>query len=74
MNQESQNRSRTNAEQWHLPKPETLPQPGYWPAALAFGITFMLWGVVTTYIVSAIGLIVSAVALAGWIGALRHGH
>jgi hypothetical protein len=74
MQTDSATRSRAEDEQWHLPKPEMLPQPGYWPAALAFGITFMLWGVVTTYLVSAVGLLVSVVALAGWIGALRHGR
>jgi hypothetical protein len=74
MQQDSQNQSRTSREGWLLPKPATLPQPSYWPAALALGIIFLLWGVVTTYVVSAIGLVVSAVALAGWIGALRHGQ
>lgn len=74
MQPDSQSQAQTDSQGWHVPMPESLPQPAYWPAALAFGITFLLWGVVTTYIISAIGLIVSAVALAGWIGDLRRGQ
>lgn len=57
---------------WGTPKPEVVPPPTYWPAVMAAGITFMLAGVVTTLIVSGVGLIVFAVALAGWIGDIRH--
>jgi len=51
-----------------------LPQPTYWPSVLALGITFLAWGLVTTWLITVIGLILFAVALAGWIGDLRHGH
>lgn len=64
---------------WHKPLPEKLPSPGYWPAIMALGITFMLWGlavgfnevVSTIVIIFFIGLVLFAVALAGWIGDLR---
>ena len=52
---------------------EDLPQPTYWPAAMAFGITFIFWGIVTTFIISGVGLIIFIVALVGWIGDIRHG-
>lgn len=64
---------------WHKPLPERLPKAGYWPAIMALGITFMLWGlavgfneVVSTIIILVlIGLILFSLALAGWIGDLR---
>lgn len=64
---------------WHKPLPEHLPKAGYWPAIMALGITFMLWGlavgfneiVSTIIILVLIGLILFTLALAGWIGDLR---
>lgn len=64
---------------WHKPLPEHLPKAAYWPAIMALGITFMLWGlavgfneVVSTIIILVlIGLILFSLALAGWIGDLR---
>jgi hypothetical protein len=51
---------------------EALPRPTYWPAVMAFGITLLFWGLVTSYLILVVGLIVLAVALAGWIGDLLH--
>ena len=51
-----------------------LPSPTYWPAVLALGITFLAWGLLTSALISGVGLALFVVALAGWIGALRHGH
>jgi len=59
---------------WHPPDHSELPQPTYWPAVLALGITFLAWGLVTSLVISGVGLILLALALAGWIGELRHGH
>ena len=64
---------------WHKPLPEHLPKPGYWPAIMALGITFMLWAlavgfnevVSTIIILFLVGLSLFTVALAGWIGDLR---
>jgi len=64
---------------WHKPKPEALPKPGYWPALMALGIVFLLWGFAlgfnevfsSSVVTSGIGLIVFITALAGWIGDLR---
>ncbi len=58
---------------WSRPKPEHVPRPTYWPAVLAFGITFLLWGIITTYIISAIGIVLMGIAIGGWIGDLKHG-
>lgn len=65
---------------WHRPLPEKLPRPGYWPAIMALGVTFMLWGlavgfnevVSTIIILFFVGLILFIIALAGWIGDLRN--
>jgi hypothetical protein len=64
---------------WHKPLPERLPKPGYWPAIMAMGVTFMLWGmavgfnevVSTIIILFFVGLSLFIVALIGWIGDLR---
>ena len=49
-----------------------LPRPTWWPAALALGIVFVLWGIVTSLVIVTVGLAVFAMALAGWIGDIRH--
>jgi hypothetical protein len=59
-------------EDWHRPRPDHIPRPTYWPVVMAVGITFLLWGVQTTWLISAVGLTLFVVALAGWIGELRH--
>ncbi len=65
---------------WHKPLPERLPTPGYWPAIMALGVTFMLWSlavgfnevVSTIIILFLVGLSIFTVSLVGWIGDLRH--
>jgi hypothetical protein len=59
---------------WVRPTVETLPRPTYWPVALAFGVVFALGGIVTAYVVSLVGVLLIAIAIAGWIGELRHEH
>lgn len=51
-----------------------LPRPTYWPVVLALGIIFLAWGIVTTIAITAVGLLLLALGLGGWIGALRNGH
>ncbi len=52
--------------------PERLAQPTYWPAVLALAIAFVLWGAVTSLVISGVGLLLAVIGLAGWIGELRH--
>lgn len=52
--------------------PETLPSPTYWPLVMGFGITFIFWGITSNYAISGVGLVLFAIALAGWIGDIRH--
>ena len=43
-----------------------LPSPSYWPITLAFGMTLLAVGIVSTIIISIVGVIVMLVAVAGW--------
>ena len=51
-----------------------MPRPTYWPAVLALGITFIAWGIISSYLITAAGLLLFVVAIAGWTGELLHGH
>jgi cytochrome c oxidase subunit 1 len=43
-----------------------LPSPSYWPIILAFGITLIAIGVVSTIFISLVGIVVMLVAIVGW--------
>ena len=58
--------------EWALARPEIIPRPTFWPAGLAFGITFLMWGLLTSPVLITVGLAVFIVSLVGWIGELRH--
>jgi hypothetical protein len=59
---------------WTRPTLDNLPRPTYWPATLAVGVVFALGGIVTSYLVSLVGVALVAIAIAGWVGELRHEH
>ena len=52
---------------WPAARPEHEPEPTWWPAALAFGITLCAWGIITSWLMFCGGLVVTAVAIGGWI-------
>ena len=54
-------------EKKYKAQPEKLPKPTYWPFFLAFGTILMFWGILTSWIISGIGLIFFGVSLTGWI-------
>jgi hypothetical protein len=56
---------------WHVPLPETLPQPTAWPAVLAFGSCLLAWGIVTSWVISLVGLIIFLAGAGGWIARMR---
>jgi hypothetical protein len=39
---------------------------------MAFGVTFLLWGIVTSPVLLAAGALVVTFSLIGWIGEMRH--
>lgn len=53
-------------------KPEQLPEPTYWPFFMAMGLAFTGWGLISTWLITAGGLIVFAISLIQWIKILRH--
>lgn len=55
---------------WSRPKPEKTPKPTYWPFALAVGLTFVAWGVISNLFVFFGGLLLFLVAIVAWIGDL----
>ena len=57
---------------WNRAQPERLPEPTAWPVALALAVAFILWGLVSTLMITAVGLAVFATALAGWIRDILH--
>jgi hypothetical protein len=57
---------------WTVLPPEKLPEPGVWPAALAMAITLLVWGLVTSLIITGVGVALFVAALAGWIRDIRH--
>ena len=48
-----------------------LPGPSYLPVLVAFGITLALVGLVVTWVVSAIGVVIFAVAAFRWVRETR---
>ena len=59
-------------EDWAIARPAIIPRPTFSPAGLAFGLTFLLWGLITSSVLIVVGLAVVVVSLIGWIGELRH--
>ena len=58
-------------EDWGKPRPDVIPRPTYVPAAMAFALTLTFWGLVTSPVVLAMGLVLFALSLAGWIAEMR---
>ena len=59
---------------WNRPKPDVIPRSTAWPAALALGVAFFAWGLITSPVLLAVGFALFALSLAGWIGEIRHEH
>jgi hypothetical protein len=52
---------------WEPLAHDRLPRPTFFPAGLAMGITFILWGLITSWVVLVVGIGLFAASLAGWI-------
>lgn len=59
---------------WTQPQGMHIPEPTYMPLALAIGAMCLLWGIVTTPLLSLAGGILFVIGISGWIGELRHEH
>lgn len=52
---------------WSNPIPEKMLKPTYWPFVLGLGITFLLGGIATRFLISGVGLFIFALGMIGWI-------
>jgi len=52
---------------------EHLPAPSIWPATVGAAMALMAFGVATNLALSALGVLLLAFGLFGWIRELRHG-
>jgi hypothetical protein len=59
-------------EDWGIARPEKPSAPTLYPAALSLAATLLVWGLISSLIVTAFGLVLFAVTLAGWIKDIRH--
>lgn len=60
---------------WSRPRALKVPRPTYWPAALAFGISLLALGALTTFVVAGAGFIILVLSISGWIHeVLREQH
>jgi hypothetical protein len=57
---------------WTRLPPGRLPHPTYFPAGLAMGVAFFFWGLITSWVIIAVGAGLFVAALAGWITDIRH--
>jgi hypothetical protein len=53
-------------EQQHDLSHISTPEPSFWPIVLAVGVVMMAAGVLWTPVVTALGLAVLLIAIAGW--------
>ena len=53
-------------------RPEKMPHPTYWPFFLALGVVMSFWGILTTFVITGMGILIFLVALSGWIANLLH--
>ncbi len=57
---------------WTPPRSQIIPRDTYSPAVMALAVVCLLWGLLTSYLISLLGFVLFALSLAGWIGELRH--
>jgi len=71
---ESRSGIREAGQQWSEPLPEKIPPSTYAPVFVALGITFLLFGVLSSYVFSAAGFLLIVVSISKWVGELLHGE
>jgi hypothetical protein len=63
----------TNRQDWVAPPEQTIPRPTYAPAAMALGVAFVFFGLVTSFLFCAAGVVLMALSLKSWIGGMVNG-
>jgi hypothetical protein len=56
----------------HPAEPRAMPEPTFWPIVMGFGVVLTFWGLITSLIITGVGIIVMGISLAGWIQDLNH--
>lgn len=56
----------------HPALPREMPELTYWPLTAALGMFFLLFGILTSLIVSAVGFVLMIIAFTGWIFNVEH--
>jgi hypothetical protein len=72
MTEKKQDHSVSLRPGWTLVPPEKMPEPSFWPAGLALGTVLLLWGLVTSFVVAVVGLLLLVFSIAGWLQEMRH--
>ena len=49
-----------------------LPSPSVWPFTVAGGVTLVTFGILTSWPLSVLGLVLMIIGLYGWIQEMRH--
>jgi hypothetical protein len=62
------------SQKWVEALPEKIPEATFAPSFLALGITFLLFGIVSSYVFSAAGLVLMVWSIGKWIGELVRGN
>ncbi|MCL5742960.1 MAG: hypothetical protein M1541_03390 [Acidobacteria bacterium] len=52
---------------WTKPQPDRLPVPTHWPALVAFAAVLMVWGAVSSWAITSVGIILAIVSFRGWV-------
>ncbi|MGE5423991.1 MAG: hypothetical protein ACM3N9_01435 [Syntrophothermus sp.] len=61
-------------EESYPAEPQKMPENTYWPFVAGFGMFFLLWGILTSWSVSVIGLLLMIIAFTGWIADVDHDY
>lgn len=69
--QQAAEAEKAAAEAEDAAPPIHLPGPSVWPAVLAFGVALLLFGILSSWVFSLVGLAAFVWAVASWISQIR---
>lgn len=56
---------------WSKPLPEIIPPPTYSPSFMAAGVVFLVWGFLTHWVVTLVGIGFILASLITWLKSIR---